>query len=34
MWFPTMWHFHSVDSDEPVQHPFSLESQNDVQSVT
>ena len=24
MWFPTMWHLTSVDSDEPVQPPFRL----------
>ena len=24
MWFQTMWHFDSVDSDEPVQPPFKL----------
>ena len=33
MWFPTMWYFTSVDSDEPVQPPFQLETPNDVQSV-
>ena len=31
--FPTMWHFTSVDSDEPVQTPLSLKTPNVVQSI-
>ena len=28
-----MWHFDKVDSDEPVQPPFKLQTPNDVQTV-
>ena len=32
MSFSTMWYFTSVDSDEPVQPPLSVETPDDVRS--